>query len=122
MYIEYWLNQKSSNPRKSQNGDDLNKFHLSSSSSKNLEKKFKINLMIKLSPKFSFMLVFKIHDLHFQQVADGKSLNSTAQVILSDFLPDVSDGFNKYFIYCEELERVLIGDTSAELLSIVPID
>ena len=57
-----------------------------------------------------------------EQVVDGKPLNSTAQVILSDFLPDVSDGLNKFYIYCEELERVLIGDTSAELLSIVPID
>ena len=68
------------------------------------------------------MLGFINHDLHFEQVVDGNVINSTAPIILSDFLPDVSDGLNKFYIYCEQLERVLIGDTSAELLSIVPID
>ena len=68
------------------------------------------------------MLGFINHDLHFEQVVDGNVINSTAPIILSDFLPNVSDGLNKFYIYCEELERVLIGDTSAELLSIVPID
>ena len=69
------------------------------------------------------MLGFKLHDLHFEQTVDGgELLISTAQIILSDFLPDVSDGLNKFYIYCEELERVLIGDTSAELLANVPID
>ena len=29
---------------------------------------------------------------------------------------------NKFYIYCEELERVLVGDTSAELLAIIPIN
>ena len=68
------------------------------------------------------MLGFKLHDLHFEQTVDGGvPLISTAQIILY-FLPDVSDGLNKFYIYCEELERVLIGDTSAELLAIVPID
>ena len=68
------------------------------------------------------MLGFINHDLHFEQVVDGNVINSTAPIILSDFLPNVSDGLNKFYIYCEQLERVLIGDTSAELLSIVPID
>ena len=40
MYIEYWLNQKSSNTGKSHDGSDLNEFHLSSSSCNKLKKTF----------------------------------------------------------------------------------
>ena len=40
MYIEYWLDKKSSNTGKSHNGIDLNKFHLSSTSCENLQKNF----------------------------------------------------------------------------------
>ena len=78
--------------------------------------------MLKLSPKLAFMLGFKLEDLHFEQTKDEETVISTAQSILSDYLPDVSDGLNKFYIYCDELERVLVGDTSAELLAIVPID
>ena len=68
------------------------------------------------------MLGFKLEDLHFEQVNDDNTLITTAQSVLSDYLPDVSDGLNKFYIYCDELERVLVGDTSAELLAIIPID
>ena len=34
----------------------------------------------------------------------------------------MSDGLNKFYIYCDKLERVLVGDTSSELLAIVPIN
>ena len=70
----------------------------------------------------AFILGFKLQVLHFQQKVDGEQVISTAQSILSDYLPDVSDGLNKFYIYCEELERILVGDTSSELLAIVPID
>ena len=68
------------------------------------------------------MLGFKLEDLHFEQVNDDNTLITTAQSVLSDYLPDVSDGLNKFYIYCDELERVLVGNTSAELLAIIPID
>ena len=68
------------------------------------------------------MLGFKLEDLHFEQVNDDHTLITTAQSVLSDYLPDVSDGLNKFYIYCDELERVLVGNTSAELLAIIPID
>ena len=97
-------------------------FHLSSKSCENFKKNFKISLVLKLSPKLAFMLGFKLEDLHFEQTKDEETVISTAQSILSDYLPDVSDGLNKFYIYCDELERVLVGDTSAELLAIVPID
>ena len=68
------------------------------------------------------MFGFKLEDLHFEQNNDDETIITTAQTILADYLPDVSDGLNKFYIYCDELERVLVGDTSAELLAIVPID
>ena len=68
------------------------------------------------------MLGFKLEDLHFEQVNDDHTLITTAQSVLSDYLPDVSDGLNKFYIYYDELERVLVGNTSAELLAIIPID
>ena len=40
LYIEYWLNQKSSSTGKAHDGEELNKFHLSSKSCENLQKKF----------------------------------------------------------------------------------
>ena len=97
-------------------------FHLSSKSCENLKKNFLISLVPKLSPKLAFMLGFKLEDLHLEQTKDEETVISTARSILSDYLPDVSDGLNKFYIYCDELERVLVGDTSAELLAIVPID
>ena len=68
------------------------------------------------------MLGFKLEDIHFEQTNDDTTLITTAQSVLSNYLPDVSDGLNKFYIYCDELERVLVGDTSAELLAIIPID
>ena len=65
---------------------------------------------------------FKLEDLHFEQTNGDETLITTAQSVLSDYLPDVSEGLNKIYIYCDELERVLVGDTLAELLAIIPID
>ena len=113
MYIEYWLNQKSSTTGKAYDGSILNKFHLSSKPCENLQKKFKIDLTLDLSKKLAFILGFKLQTLHFQQSLDGEELISTAQSVLSDYLPNVSDGLNKFYIYCEELEIILVGDTSA---------
>ena len=61
---------------------------------------------------------FKLEDLHFEQTNGDETLITTAQSVLSDYLP----GLNKIYIYCDELERVLVGDTLAELLAIIPID
>ena len=107
---------------KQHDGEELNKFHLSSKSCENLQKKFKIDLILTLSEKLVFILGFKKNVLHFEQKIDSDPIISTAQTIFSDYSPDVSDGLNKFYIYCEELERVLVGDTSSELLAIVPIN
>ena len=74
MYIEYWLNQKSSTTGKTHDGDILNKFHLSSKSCENLQKNFKIDLTLDLSKKLAFILGFKLETLHFQQSVDGAFL------------------------------------------------
>ena len=122
LYIEYWLNQRSSTTGKQHDGENLNKFHLSSKSCENLQKKFKISLILNLSEKLAFILGFKNQVLHFVQEIDNEAVNTTAQTIFSDYSPDVSDGLNKFYIYCDELERVLVGDTTSELLAIVPIN
>ena len=122
LYVEYWLNQKSSSTGKQYDGEILNKFHLSSKSCKNLQKNFKINLTLTWSKKLAFILGFKENVVHFVQEIDNDPINSTVQTIFSDYSPDVSDGLNKFYIYCNELERVLVGDTSSELLAIVPIN
>ena len=122
LYVEYWLNQKSNSTGKQHDGENLNNFHLSSKSSENLQKKFKINMVITLSQKLGFILGFKQNVIHFIQEIDNTPINSTVQSIFSDYSPDVSDGLNKFYIYCEELERVLVGDTSSELLAVVPIN
>jgi hypothetical protein len=40
---------------------------------------------------------------------------------MSKFLPDISGGVDKMFIYCEELEMSIVGDTYARLLAMVPL-
>ena len=75
-----------------------------------------------MSKKLAFILGFKQSVLHFLQQIDNETINSTAQTIFSDYSPNVSDRLNKFYIYCDELERVLVGDTSSELLAIVPIN
>ena len=89
MYIEYWLNPKSSTTGKAHDGGVLNKFRLSSKSCENLQKKLKIDITLHLSKKLAFILGFKLQVLHFQQQVDGEQLISTAQLILSDYFPDV---------------------------------
>ena len=122
LYVEHWLNQKSSSTGKQHDGENLNKFHLSSKSCKNFQKNFKINLTLTWSKKLAFILGFKEDVVHFVQEIDNDPINSTVQTIFSDYSPNVSDGLNKFYIYCDELERVLVGHTSSELLAIVPIN
>ena len=93
-----------------------------SSLSHNNHLKFKISLTITLSKELAFILGFKQSVLHFLEEIDNETINSTAQTIFLDYSPDVSDGLNKFYIYCDELERVLVGDTSSELLAIVTIN
>lgn len=121
MYVEYWLNQTYSLTGKAHDGDKLNKYHLSSASLENHQKFFLINALFKFSPKFAFMLGFTNHEIHFQQTVDREEVASTTHFVFADFLPDISDGLDKIFIYCEELERDFVGDTSSELLTTVPI-
>lgn len=104
--LEYWLIQY--NKQIAHDGGVCEKFRLSS-------KDAKIGFTIQMSEKLSFMLGFKKSLIKLNNETD------TFIEVKADFLPDVSDGLNKMFIYCEELEATLVGDSYSELLTTVPI-
>ena len=58
---------------------------------------------------------------HFMNKANKQGDNSFATSYMGKFLPDISDGIDKMFIYCEELEMSIVGDTYGRLLAIVPL-
>ena len=58
---------------------------------------------------------------HFMNKANKKGNNNFACSYMSKFLPDISGGVDKMFIYCEELEMSIVGDTYARLLAMVPL-
>ena len=112
-YVEYWFCQNIPSytigqVEESYDGHPLHNYHLSNKSSN-------MRIKLTLSEKLCFMLGFNKtnEEIIFDQNTDN--------TIESSFLPDPSDGINKIFIYCEEIERTLVGDTSAELLTTVPI-
>lgn len=88
---------------------------------------YKYVVNIDMSEKLSYMFGFKNNHYEFDSTTsgtvDGKWLREKGMYAsrFADYLPDVSDGLNKIFVYCTELERVLVGDTSAELLCTIPI-
>ena len=91
LYIEYWLNQKSSSTGKQHDGENLNKFHLSSKSCKNLQKNFKINLTLTWSKKLAFILGFKENILHFVQEIDNNPIRQLKQFFLIIHLTCLTD-------------------------------
>ena len=58
---------------------------------------------------------------HFMNVANKVGDNNFACTFMGNELPDISDGIDKMFIYCEQLEMSIVGDTYAPLLAIVPL-
>ncbi|CAB3995355.1 Hypothetical predicted protein [Paramuricea clavata] len=63
--------------------------------------------------------VLKYYDL--MNVANELGDNNFACTFMGAELPDISDGVDKMFIYCEQLEMSIVGDTYAPLLAIVPL-
>lgn len=122
--IEYWLLQASATYAGTHGHDGiiLNSYHESSKAftnytvrKNNVTKQFPVRVTIKLSEKLAFMFGFNnpIIELDLKDNDDF--------FVTGNYLPDVSDGLNKIFIYCEELERSLVGDSSSELLTTVPL-
>lgn len=113
--LEYWLLEYSSSasgaPSQAHDGGVHDKFRVSS---KDGEIQFEFNM----SETLAFMLGFNNSSIVITK--DKTKINNNNELI-ADHLPDVSDGLNKMFIYCEELEATLVGDSYSELLTTVPI-
>jgi hypothetical protein len=58
---------------------------------------------------------------HFMNKANKKDANGFACSYMGKILPDISDGIDKMFIYCDQVEMLVVGDTYARLLAIVPL-
>ena len=58
---------------------------------------------------------------HFMNKACKEGNNPFACSYMGKFLPDISDGIDKMFIYCDEVENSIVCDTYARLLAIVPL-
>ena len=58
---------------------------------------------------------------HFMNKANKQGQNSFACSYMGKNLPDISDGIDKMFIYCDQVEMSIVGDTYARLLAIVPL-
>jgi hypothetical protein len=58
---------------------------------------------------------------HFMNKACKQGGKPFACSYMGKYLPNISDGIDKMFIYCDELEMSIVGDTYARLLAIVPL-
>ncbi|CAB4013521.1 Hypothetical predicted protein [Paramuricea clavata] len=58
---------------------------------------------------------------HFMNKANKKGDNNFACSFMAEALPDISNGVDKMFIYCDQVEMSIVGDTYASLLAIVPL-
>ena len=56
---------------------------------------------------------------HFMNKSYNTGQNLFACTFYGAYLPDISDGIDKMFIYCDEVEMSIVGDTYARLLAIV---
>ena len=43
------------------------------------------------------------------------------KTIYGKWLPDMSNGLDKMFIYCDQIQTSIVGDSKSQLLAIVPI-
>ena len=44
-----------------------------------------------------------------------------AQSVRAKYLPDIENGVSALYIYCNELESSIVGDSNSELLCIIPL-
>ena len=44
-----------------------------------------------------------------------------AQSVRDTYLPDIENGVSNLYIYCNELESNIVGDSNSELLCIIPL-
>ncbi|CAB3997389.1 Hypothetical predicted protein [Paramuricea clavata] len=58
----------------------------------------------------------------FMNKANASGDNKFACSFMGKALPDISNGIDKMFVYCEQLEMSVVGDTYAPLLAITPLN
>ena len=92
-----------------------------------------VDLKLRLSSDLAYLLgfrsdllVFKNFDYTSVGVWNGNKRLKKHDVNLfvtkvGDFLPDITVGVSKAYIYCEQMEKSLVGDSSSELLCVIPI-
>ncbi|CAB3976755.1 Hypothetical predicted protein [Paramuricea clavata] len=59
---------------------------------------------------------------HFMNKTNAGGENKFACSFMGKALPDISNGIDKMFVYCEQLEMSVVGDTYAPLLAIIPLN
>lgn len=100
---EHWYIQSQSNTGLSFDQRELNVFQKS-------DMALSMELGIQFSEKLKYMLGFE----EYQTV--------NYRTFFGSKLPDIMDGVNKIFIYCDQVEASVVGDTKSRLLVVVPID
>jgi hypothetical protein len=102
--IQYWFQQFKSTDGLAYNGGSLNSFQSGHTV-------LPLNVSFAYSPKLQYMLGLEQVDFNEKYTAYwGKNL------------PDIMDGVNKIFIYCDQIDASIVGDSKSRLLAVVPIE
>ena len=79
-------------------------------------------LEITFSDSLKYMLGFDDDKITFQSENEWVQENiEPAQSVRAKYLPDIENGVSALYIYCNELESSIVGDSNSELLSIIPL-
>ena len=81
-----------------------------------------VKLEITFSDSLQYMLGFDDDKITFQSENDWVQENiEPAQSVRAKYLSDIENGVSNLYIYCNELESSIVGDSNSELLCIIPL-
>ena len=81
-----------------------------------------VKLEITFSDSLKYMLGFDDDKITFQSENEWVQENiEPAQSVRAKYLPDIENGVSNLYIYCNELESSIVGDSNSELLCIIPL-
>ena len=81
-----------------------------------------VKLEITFSDSLKYMLGFDDDKITFQSENEWVQENiEPAQSVRAKYLPDIENGVSALYIYCNELESSMVGDSNSELLCIIPL-
>ena len=83
-----------------------------------LVQEFKTNYFHKTGVSIDANTLAGYNWFHFMNKAYEAGNNPYACSYMGKYLPDISDGIDKMFIYCNEVENSIVGDTYVRLLAI----